>query len=68
MQYIWDKDYIEARERFIQLRDNGGLDEAARDPASEAGKAVGKIMNHHEIIAIGINQGRYIQTGTKHAS
>lgn len=55
--FIWDKDYIAAREIFINLRDNGGLETCRADPMSDQSKAVGKIMNHYEVLSIGMRRG-----------
>ena len=54
----WDKDYIEARNFFIEKRDsNEGLESCATDQKSDDFKKVAQILNHYEVMSVGINHG-----------
>lgn len=53
MQFHWDKDYIDARKTFIECRENGGVVTCVTD--EEKRVAVNKVLNHYEIMSIGVN-------------
>jgi hypothetical protein len=55
-QFSWDKDYLEAKDRFIALRDGVGLQSCCEDPNSPDARAVNKVMNHYELLSVGINR------------
>lgn len=56
--FLWDKDFLEAKDTFINVRDkNGGLESCNNDPTSEEARAVSKIMNHYELLSVGFNTG-----------
>lgn len=56
-QYVWDKDYLEAKDKFVHLRDTTGLQACCNEPDSDTARAVAKVMNHYELLSIGINRG-----------
>ncbi len=56
----WDRDYIEARKKFIELRERGNLENHAVngiDAESDCQMAILKILNDYELIAISISKG-----------
>jgi len=59
---LWDRDYLKARKKFIEIR-NGGDNlakwSAAEHDASEAVEAIRSILNYYETMAIGI-EGRIL--------
>ncbi len=52
---LWDKDYIDARDIFIKAR-QAGIAQFIGQPDTDEFKAINKIMNHYELLAIGIKR------------
>lgn len=56
--FMWDEDFLKAKKIFIRVRDtNAGLESCTQDPDSEEARAVSQIMNHYELLSVGINTG-----------
>lgn len=61
---LWDRDYLKARKKFIEIRNGGDLAKwsAAEHDASEEAEAIRSILNYYETMAIGI-EGRILDEG-----
>ncbi|MEM9708165.1 MAG: DUF4760 domain-containing protein [Pseudomonadota bacterium] len=55
MQFHWDKDYIASRKIFQECRDGGGIMSCVTNATLRS--QVAQIINHYEIMSIGVNKG-----------
>ena len=54
---VWDAEYIEMRAAFVKARDGRtGIKGFIGKPNTKAFKAINKMMNHYELLAIGVDR------------